>query len=321
MTDDRKKTSVCCLLFSVLCLLIITGCGPEYTYPANKVAESIEKICQDEYKIKVEARVVGKTVGALFFMDNALDNKGQLSKEIHEQMGKIMQVLTRVTLSTDLPVDYCVVILRDRVYANELIITRSVDDTKRANAEMIGVEESINRTVFGQRHIDVTPQNEPFILKEVQTPEFLADQVIQRVRYASAKDTKVEAQIAFLLMDGSYEPEEKNFRFSYVSLKPTDPKQLLLDVFHQANQVLKAYQFTDFKALEILDYMHRQKLTIDAKAIQQYQDKKITDDDVFSRFVSQSATMQEAFKLFGFNTPTNIPDETAAVVPVTEAAR
>jgi hypothetical protein len=304
----------------VLALALMAGCGPEYTYPAAKVSESVEKICADEYKIKVEARVVGKTLGALFFMDNALDNKGQLSKEVHEQMGKVMQALTRVSLSTDLPLDYCTVILRDRVYANELIITRSVDDTKRANAEMIGVEESINRTVFGQRHVEVNAKNEPFVLKEILPPDFLADQVVQRVRYASAKDSKDETQTAFLLMDGSYEAAEKTFRFSYVSLKPADPKQTLLDVFHQTNLVLAAYHFTALKQIEILDYMHRQKLVMDAQALAQYQDKKITDNDVFAKYVTQSATVQEAFKLFGFSSPASGPDDAAAAVPMAEAA-
>ncbi|MBI3315498.1 MAG: hypothetical protein HYZ87_00800, partial [Candidatus Omnitrophica bacterium] len=60
-------------------LFFAQGCGPRYTYPANTVVDSIEKISRKEYGLDVQARVVGKTVGAVFYMPLILDESGQVS--------------------------------------------------------------------------------------------------------------------------------------------------------------------------------------------------------------------------------------------------
>jgi hypothetical protein len=321
ITNGRHPACLPFVLF-VLTTFLVSGCGPKYTYPASEVTKSVEKICRDEYGIKTDSRVTGKTLGAVFYMDNVLDAKGQLAKEVHEQMGKVMQVLTRVALSTDLPLDYCTVLLRDRVFANELVITRSVDDTKRANAEMIGIEESINRTVFGQRSFQAAEQKQPFALKEITQGGFLAEQIVQRVRYQLSKDPKDETNASLLLMDGAFDAKDGNrtLRFSYVLLKPENPKKMLLDVFHQAAKVIDFYKFKNYDKIEVLDYMNRQRLSLKTEEVDAFIAKKLSDNDLMARHISQSASVQEAFKLFGFSPPpVNAPDE--AAVTVAEAAR
>src|SRR3989338_7485958 len=62
MTEDRGQRTEKKLLFSVFCLLNMTllfssGCGPKYTYSADKVSQAIEEICQKEYELAVDARV------------------------------------------------------------------------------------------------------------------------------------------------------------------------------------------------------------------------------------------------------------------------
>ena len=37
-----------------------------------------------------------------------------LQKEVHEDMGKVLQVVSRVALSTDLPLDFCSIVIRDK---------------------------------------------------------------------------------------------------------------------------------------------------------------------------------------------------------------
>src|SRR3989338_4832210 len=69
------------LLLSSFALLLFSGCSPRYTYPSNTVPKSIEDLCKKEYKIDVTARVVGKTVGALVYIDSVVDTKGQVSKD------------------------------------------------------------------------------------------------------------------------------------------------------------------------------------------------------------------------------------------------
>ena len=303
-------------LLSTFYCLLISGCGPRYTYPSTTVPKSIEDICKKEYKIDVTARVVGKTVGALVYIDSVMDTKGQVSKEVNEVMGKVMLVVSRVALSTDLPIDFCTVLIRDKVHTNELVIIRSLDDTKRANADALGIEESINRTLLGQAKYDLAGGGKgSFILKEIRQENFLSDQMTQRIRLGFAKDMKDDVDRALVLVDGNFEeiPGKKIFRFSVIALKAMDSKELILSIFKIMNEVLAGYQFTGFDTVEIQDYLNRQKLVLDRQTILDYQQKKISDAEILKRFLVESQSIQEAFKLFGFNVPPDSSDKDKAL--------
>ncbi len=319
----RQRSDGKSLVFAVFFLLslifFLTSCGPKYSYPATKVPESIEDIDRKEYNINSIARVVGKTVGAVVYVDSIVDAKGQVSKDVHETMGKVMQAVTRVALSTDLPLDFCTVVIRDKQHENELVITRSLDDTKRANADAIGIEESINRTVFGQGRYKRDAQNpNSFVLKEVKLESFLSDQIVQRIRFSFSKDANPD-EIArnAILLDGlfDYEPGKRAFRFSVISIKNDDPKKIVMNIFRITSDVLKSYAFKDFDKIEILDYLNRKKLIVPLSVLLDYQQKKITDDQIYQRCLVESQSIQEAFKLFGFNLPQESSSDKDAAVP------
>ena len=296
------------ILSALFALVTAAGCGPKYTYPSDTVPGSVEKICRDEFKLDVPARTVGKTLGALFYVDDILDDKGQIPRDIHEKMGQIMQAVTRVALSTDLALDFCVVVIRDRAHLNELVITRSVDDTKRANSDAIGVEESINRTLFGQGKYLLSDQGErSFVLKEITLEDFLAEQIAQRIRFGFAKESKEDPgqQQPFVLVDGVFVHgdgnTEKKFRFSVLSLKTEEPHETMLSALRTVSEVLKGYRFNGFSSIEVLDYLNRQKLEITREVLEAYQAKQISEQEILDKYLTESQTIQEAFKLFGFN--------------------
>lgn len=224
-------------------------------------------------------------------------------------MGKIMQEVSRVALSTDLPVDFCVVVIRDVPHGSAFTITRSVDDTRRAEADAIGVEESINRTVFGQEKVAPNTDRTHFVLKEVKLPDFLTDQIVQRIRFNFSKDSTKDGaagQNAFALVDGAFDRSKgrRALRFSVIGLKASeDPHSTILGVFKVVNDVLAGYHFTDFDVIEIQDYLNRLKLVIDKKTLLDYQQKKINTQQILAQFLTESQSIQEAFKLFGFNIP------------------
>ena len=316
-----------------LALVFLSGCGPKYTYPASTVSKSVEDICNKEYDIKADARVTGKTLGAVFYSGHLIDKQGQVAKEVHEAMGKVMQAVTRVALSTDLPLDFSTVTIRDRNQGNELTITRSIDDTKRANADAIGVEESINRTLFSQGRYTPSPKGRPvFVLKDVKLENFLSDQIVQRLRFNFSKDAKDskdskdskdtkekdEASAPFALVDGHFREEagRKIFRFSMIGLKSEDPKTNILNIFRTVNAVLAGYAFKGFDLIEIQDYLNRQKLVIDRQTLLDFQNKKITETQILQRYLTESQSIQEAFKLFGFTLPSDSTEDAAASAPV-----
>ena len=310
-------TKLPCFVFVCFFSLFIVGCGPKYTYPGSSVPKSIEEIDHKEYNIESTARVVGKTVGAVVYLDSIVDAKGQVPKEVHETMSKVMQAVTRVALSTDLPLDFCTVVIRDKQHGNELVITRSLDDTKRANADAIGIEESINRTVFGQGKYSPDSQGgDAFVLKEVKLEHFLAEQIVQRIRFSYSKENSTdEAPKSTVLIDGAFEDEagKKAFRFSMISIKSEDPKKIILGVFNLINDVLQGYSFTDFDTIEVQDYLNRKKLVVDRQTLLDYQQNKITKDQILQKCLLESQSIQEAFKLFGFNLPQESAEKEAAV--------
>lgn len=314
--EERRGTIT--LLLSSFVLLLFAGCGPKYTYPANDVPKSIEAVGRKEFKIESTARVVGKTVGAVVYLDTLVDAKGQVPKEVHETMSKVIQTVTRVALSTDLPLDFCTVILRDRQHANELVITRYLDDIKRANAEVIGIEESMKRTIFGQERYNPGAEGpDSFVLKEIKLENFLAGQMVQRIRFGQSKESsQEETPKNSILIDGTFDEEagKRSFRFSMISVKSEDPQKVILDVFKTINGVLQSYSFSGFDTIELQDYLNRKKLVVDRQTLLDYQNGKLTDDQILEKCLLESQSIQEAFKLFGFNLPQdNAVDKDAAV--------
>lgn len=290
----------------------LASCGPKYSYPAAEVPQSIERICKEEYKLDVKARVSGKTAGALFVLDSLLDEKEQqISKDVYEQMSKVMMVITRVALSSDLPLDFCKVVIRDRARTGELIVVRSIDDARRAQAEAIGIEESMNRTLFSQEK----PQGgedglEDFVLKEVKLEDFLADQIAQRLRFEVMKGAQAEIAASsgqpLVLVDGSFDTAygKRTFRFSILSLKADRSYDLMQKVLKTATGVLRGYKFTAYDDLEIQDYLNRRRLVVERDVVEQYLDKKIKEDEIFEQYVTEAPAIHEAFKLFGIDLQT-----------------
>ncbi len=301
------------------------GCGSEHSYPAKAIPVSIEDICRKEYNLKVRARVAGKTAGALFYMDGQLNPQNPLTKDVNEKLGRVLQTVTRVALSTDLALDFCAVVLRDRKNGTELRLTRSIDDTRRAYAEALSMDETLNRMIFWFGRYTPGPlgTEEPFVLKDVTQGSFLADQIAQRLRASlsqTGKETKTQketkkadtpaAQAPLLLVDGAFDESygKKTFRFSLILLRSDNPRGMVLSVFKTAAELLKSYRFTAFDSIEIQDYLNRQKLQVDFQVLRDFQDKKITEKEILDRYLIQSQSVQEAFKLFGFAPTANSPD-------------
>lgn len=304
--------------------LLGAGCGPKYTYPSETVKESIEKICKDEFKLDVTARIAGKTAGAMFTLDTLLDDKEQIGKEVYEQMSKVMMAVTRVALSSDRELDFCKVVIRDKAQTSELVVIRAIEDARRAQGDAIGIEESMNRTLFSQERM-TGEEDKDFVLKEVKIEDFLADQIAQRLRFEvlknNAKDeTAPESGQPLVLVDGSFDTAygKRSFRFSILSLKADRSDNLMRRVFRVATGVLSGYKFTEYDDLEIQDYLNRRRLVVERDVVNQYLAKKTPEDQILEQYVTEAPAIHEAFKLFGIDTPeANSPDGQTRRTPTT----
>ena len=101
------------------------------------------------------------------------------------------------------------------------------------------------------------------------------------------------------------QPAKRVFEFSIVSFESVQPEINVLRFLKAVNQVLKGYEFTDFDRIEIKDLLSRKMLSIERETLNQYQHKKLTDDDVlrlgFKDDVGENERLHNALEIFGFN--------------------
>ncbi len=263
------------LVFSIVAVL--SGCGP--TYPKEKFADSIVRICKDEYKLDVKAAVVGKTVAIYVPLQELWDPTFSLTKQAGEQINDVILSVSRVALSTDANCDFYVVIAHDvRIPEIQVIIIKSVDDVKRFMLNDISRGEFSKRMLVDKRlspqakkeHAikevfekmgldkkwqdavmndffrsqpaalgDIGYWDDRFYVKDILLPEFLAEQIASRIRIESFDNKDLADKITVKSSKGSYLPDASKRYFQIEVL--AEPKSFAqLGAEDTANVVFKS---------------------------------------------------------------------------------
>lgn len=231
---------VFCILFFVFCIL--SGCAP--TYPKEKFADSIVRLCKTEYKLDVKVATVGKTVVIYAPLQELWDLTFSLTKKAGEEINDVILSVSRVALSTDAKYDFYVVIAHDiRIPEIQIIIVKSVDDVKRFMLNDISrgefskrmlIDKRINpqakkehaiKEVFEKMGLDKKWQdavmndffraqpaalgdigywNDRFYIKDISLPEFLAEQIASRVKMDFFEEKDLSDLVNVKASRGSY---------------------------------------------------------------------------------------------------------------------
>lgn len=286
----------------------LPGCSSEPTFPGDKMPESVEKIAQDVYKMDVTGDVNGTTLGVLWTGESLLDEAGKgISKQINEVIGNLSSAVSRVSLSTDRPVDFIVVAVRGKKEQMELRVVRRVDDIRRAQAEALPVEESMNRTLFQQLPYETEKAaTEPFDTGSWTLEDFIAKQILQRVRMAKPADP--ENPIPTELYDGKFSEDEKGqriFEFSILTFKQENSKENLLTVLRTVRDVLHAYRYDAFDQIVIRDLIHNRRMVLGKSTMKIFEAKKISEEELLKTRLAPDNGRPNSFKnaleVFGFN--------------------
>jgi hypothetical protein len=149
----------------VLLLLSLALCGCTQTYPADRVRESIQEICQKEYRVEnVQVKIVGNTIGVFIPMKKIFDtdfkealasgriaqmeNLFQPTPEALDQVEDVLFSISRVLLSTDLKLQFYILQATDMEQTGlQLVLTGYVDDIKRVRLWDISREEYRRRVL------------------------------------------------------------------------------------------------------------------------------------------------------------------------------
>ena len=205
----------------LLILFYASGCG-EITYPKEKLAESVVKLCKKEYGIDIDVHLAGKTLVIYLPLTNLFDLRLALSESAQDKIQDALLSASRVVLSTDADINfYCVITQDMRMPEIQLVIIKYVDDVKRAFVHDISRGEYFKRSlidinenpqakkekaitdVFDKMKLEEEWQekvlddffrsppsslkgigywNGKFYAKDITLPEFLAEQIASRVR-------------------------------------------------------------------------------------------------------------------------------------------
>jgi hypothetical protein len=166
----------------VLLLVGLVAWGCIQSYPADRVAESIQEICNKEYGIEhIQVKIVGTTIGVylpvkkLFARDfkeallkgegkaEDIENLFQPSPEALDQVEDVLFSISRVLLSTDLKIEFYSLQATDvEITGLQLVLTGYVDDIKRVRLWDISRDEyrkrvfhelRLNRAVISHRPV------------------------------------------------------------------------------------------------------------------------------------------------------------------------
>ncbi|MFH1305801.1 MAG: hypothetical protein ABIH74_05330, partial [Candidatus Omnitrophota bacterium] len=221
-------------------LLALSSCVP--SYPREKLPEAVKSICKIEYDMDVETIVEGSTMGIYYPMKGLLDLGLGISEEAWDKISNLLLIASRVVLSTDADIRfYCVIAQDPRLPELQMVIIKYVDDIKRGMVRNISRGESFKRTLFSlnltpqaekersiesvfdklgvneetkQKVVDEFFRSPPtklsdigywkgsFYIKDITMEEFIAAQIVNRVKVGFRDDEKLKEQFDYKAAEG-----------------------------------------------------------------------------------------------------------------------
>lgn len=275
-------------LFSVFLMLNMTACGP--TYSRDNMKENVKRLAQKEYKVDVDVREEGDTLGLRFKSPNLIGDLTAGDREIYRKMNGLFTILVRVVLSMNNPPKFIVLDMADADNPKfRLVFTRYVEDLRKSMADALSHSQNEDRLieefVIGDRHIPFDPSDmdlvrlmlmamdsnsdsshaspkRSYTLQDVDFKYFL-ERVAENVTRRTLKE---EDKIS-----DTTEVRQVNVRFDHAAdgqlkvmldmvSRPTLPpapsfieKTVLPLVAKQVSELFHSYRFTNFTGITVIE--------------------------------------------------------------------
>gem|GEM_PF-6772696 len=260
------KRAIGLVLAAAMAGLMATGCKP--SYPKGSAEEAIVAICEKEYKVQVQVKTVGRTLGALVVSRNVLSKDLTLTDAALNKIENAMLTTTRVTLSSEFRYDFFVITVMDPATRVQVSFVRYLKDIRRL------VMDDISRTEYFQRMlIDVkvappkTGSEEVYDLQEYRLEDFLARQVAERLKLQFQTSLIVDRLFHLAAVEGGYQPSRRAtdgvFRMTLHFLPgspeygqmvtPALQEDFLKLVAETAGPIIRRYDFANYNGMEIVD--------------------------------------------------------------------
>ena len=186
-TGCRSPLLTACLLATLL-----SGCAVGPTFPKAALADSLKTILAED-GLTATTRFIDHTLAMHVEHPGALaQTEAQigLGPEFDTISRKTLQAVHRVILSTDADVRFYVVLFSDPATPGAyLTLVRNIDDVRKANANMLDMNESFARTILELNYVGGdTLHLESYVERDIQLEEFLSWQLARRLQTRLAEE-------------------------------------------------------------------------------------------------------------------------------------
>lgn len=257
-------------------------------------------------------------------LTDLMDYSFNLTKSASDKINDVIFSAARVALSTDAKIDfYCVIAHDVRMPELQVIIIKNVEDIKRLFANDISrgeymkrmlidlrwspqaKKEQVIKEIFSKMNVDPKWQdqvmsdffrtqpagigdigywNSQFYIKDITLAEFLAEQVVNRVKIEFREDKYLKENFILKSVKGLYSVKGgrhiMNFDIfadrSAVGVGNTieDSDMIFAAVLSVAGQVVHGYHFNDFDAVSVFDQRAGRSIEVTPAELEDFRTRK-----------------------------------------------
>ena len=132
-----------------LCLIILASCAITPTFTRKNIGRVLEKMCRNEFGIKVTARLSGNTIWLYAPFKNIIDKDGKFNKKDQGKINNIFLSLRRVILSINRPPKFfCFVASNIKGTGWDIYRIGFIPDIVKAQLLLISLKELQQRIAF-----------------------------------------------------------------------------------------------------------------------------------------------------------------------------
>jgi hypothetical protein len=269
------------VLFSgaVVCCLLSAGCFSTDFAPTYKEADipvSIKKICREEYQLNVVPIRVGNTLWVyapqprLLHAEFGKNPEKIFDEQMVDKARNILTSISRVLLSSDNAPEFSVLVLSDINIGLDYSLTAYLQDIKRSAAGGLPWTESNKRYVIGfeqaVKAIGDT-RGEHLKIYDIKLPEFLARQIIQRIRMFSQEEA-VKKYFTLKEVNASFKDKVLSIEYSMDRLsQPKEQIDISKRILDIVTYCFKTYEFKEFRQVRIHDLVGGRTAVYESKDI------------------------------------------------------
>ena len=122
-------------IFNFAFLIAASACRFKPTYKASEIANELKKMCSHDYQMSVETRHVGNNLQAFFWRVGLLQpSQLEMKPEAAESLERVLLCATRISLSTDAPLQFLEVKMMDALTGATVTLWRLDRKSTRLNS-------------------------------------------------------------------------------------------------------------------------------------------------------------------------------------------